>query len=126
MALFETQATRNGLELSAWVRKALRASIPPAELRRFTESTAKSPVIEAAFRAMDGLALVAPTPERRSSKVLKVSQQHSCEFFDATLPPNRTAVNCKGTCRSPRQSGRPCSWPAAAAINCTAFQSKRA
>lgn len=58
-----------------------------------------------------------PTPPA----VATPTARHPCLHLDPSIPQNYTARDCKGTCRSPAQYGRPCFWASAQAPNCDKF-----
>lgn len=144
--LYRQWAEKSGITLSQFVRKALRESIPLAEMRKLVGHDV-SPVIDAAFKHLESeervqtavasmsttvSPAVAPsvppvTPPVTSDKNAKhhLHMLHPCSYLKVTMPANYTAKDCQGTCGSPKQPGRACFWGAQAARSCHAFRPKK-
>jgi hypothetical protein len=131
--MFRAWVERNGDSMSGWVRKVLLQEVP-AEMRSHylgedpVEASPQAPRTLVEKVVETAQAIVTPKPAPRPLEPLEElkaaprEKLHTCMYLKAYYMQPWGPNDCQGTCSSPRQTGKPCHWPAGTAASCPAFR----
>ena len=113
----ETTAEKEGLSVSAWVRRTILCHFSSLEAADIVK------------KMIDSQHPTPPTPPPAIAAQPKPAQNmpnnHPCTFLNPTVPPQWRAQECQGVCQNPSQSGRVCFWASNVARQCQSFRPKR-
>lgn len=130
---YKAEATRMGMTLSEWLRRALNSSVnaqtrPPAP----AGAEAAFQQLEAQDRLDGGILAPQPVPATAKTpavlqglpKTPQATSTHPCVRLNPDRPGMLTSGECHGTCTASSQRGKPCFFGVVTAHNCPLFSSR--
>ena len=115
----EATAEKEGLSVSAWVRRTLLCHFDAQDNPKKAEAPTVAPVISMSPQAQTQLAAEAIHAAQAPLNL------HACAYLNPEPPQGFMRNECEGTCDSPRQRGHRCTWPSNVASNCSAYRPKK-